>query len=74
MTLPAFAGQVWDRSEQLLRQSARTCSQKMDSLESSLGSMPVSRGVPYSAFTIAPMHGWLVLPAREHTVRAWRCK
>jgi hypothetical protein len=32
------------------------------STSSCLGSMPVSRGVPASAFTMAPMLGWLVRP------------
>ena len=38
----------------------------MDSLASQRGSMPVASEVPCSAFMMAPMDGWDVVPAHAH--------
>ena len=53
----------------LRSQQRRTCSQKMERRASDRGSMPVSRDVPCSAFTIAPIDGCDVHPAHADTQR-----
>ena len=45
---------------------SRCAHQNVLRAERSCGLMPVSSGVPASAFTSAPIDGWLVVPAHVH--------